>query len=294
MTNQAAKALASALPDFAPAEVGTVPLSASQFARITELLHRLTGIDLKSGKEQLVKARLWKRIRAQGMQGYDEYLGLLEGSDGADELIRMVESLTTHETYFFRESKHYEYLSRRLHGWFSTHDSLRIWSAGCSTGEEPYSIAMVLSETMPDAHRRNIKILATDISGRVVHAAREGHYSEKDVSDVPRALLQRYFVVDPADPSEPYRMKDSLASMVTFAKLNLMGPWPMQGPFHFIFCRNVMIYFDHTTQAELVARLAGLLAPGGALLVGHSESLRGGIAGLQFVLPAVYERPTGC
>ncbi len=290
----AVKPPSSPFPDFAPAEAGSVPLSASQFTRITDILHRLTGIDLKPGKEQLVKARLWKRIRAQGLQGYEEYLALLEGPNGAEELIRMVESLTTHETYFFRESKHYEYLCTRLQGWFSTHDSLRIWSAGCSTGEEPYSIAMILSETLPGASQKNVKILATDISGRVVRAAREGHYGEKDVSDVPRALLQRYFVVDPADPSEPYRVKPEIASMVTFAKLNLMGPWPMQGPFHFIFCRNVMIYFDHATQTELVGRLTGLLAPGGALFVGHSESLRSGIEGLRFVLPAIYERQTGC
>jgi chemotaxis protein methyltransferase CheR len=285
-----ARARSAAPPEAIPGEGTGVPLTDAQFQRISELLRRITGIDLKSGKEQLVKARLWKRVHALGLRDYREYLDLVESSRGVEELTRMVEALTTHETYFFREPQHFDFLRARLQNWFSTHRSLRIWSAGCSTGEEPYSIAMTVCNCLPEAPQRDVRILATDVSGRVLQAAREGHYSEQDVSGVPPPDQARYLTTDPTDAAEPFRIKDPPRRLVTFAKLNLMQPWPMQGPFHFIFCRNVMIYFDRATQTELAGRFAELLAPGGALLVGHSESLRGGTPGLRFVLPATYER----
>jgi chemotaxis protein methyltransferase CheR len=271
-------------------DIAPAPLSREQFDQISDILHRITGIHLQAGKEQLVNARLWKRIYSLGLGGFSEYLALVERDPGGEELSFMIDALTTNKTSFFREAQHFEILAEKLNGWFRGHDSLRIWSAGCSSGEEPYTIAITLLQAFPDAGRRDARILASDISSRVLQEAKNAWYGEDEVADVPASLLSQYFTVEQSGGSTHYRVKESVRSLVRYAKLNLMGPWPMNGSFDFIFCRNVMIYFTRETQDRLVGRFRDLLNPGGLLLIGHSESLTGRDLGLTYVFPAVYQK----
>ena len=171
--------------------------------------------------------------------------------------------------------------SRRLH----------VWSAGCSSGEEPYSIAIHLREAIPDLQAWDVKVLATDLSTAVLARAREGIYDKQRLQDVPGMLRSKHFTCIEARPERRYQVKESLRKLVHFARLNLMDPWPMRGPFEVIFCRNVMIYFDKPTQGQLVERFSELLAPGGTLFIGHSESLTGVRHQLRYVEPTVYEKP---
>jgi chemotaxis protein methyltransferase CheR len=165
---------------------------------------------------------------------------------------------------------------------------LRIWSAGCSSGEEPYTIAMLLCEEWPQNDLSHVKILATDISSRILAKARAGEYEKENLNDVPSAHLAKYFNLQQSNPVRTYGIRDSIKKMVRFAHLNLMDEWPMKGPFDVIFCRNVMIYFDSATQGRLVQRFGDLLIPGGHLLVGHSESLVANNCGFKYVQPATY------
>ncbi|MGZ8471413.1 MAG: CheR family methyltransferase, partial [Gemmatirosa sp.] len=210
-------------------------------------------------------------------------------------LAEMVDLLTTNKTSFFREAAHFDFLRDRLLPSLGP-GPVRIWSAGCSSGEEPYTLAMVIRGLWPDAERRDVKILATDISKRVLATAAAGVYPDALLEDVPHDLLRRHWMrasrEDVARPGAAggWRAGDSLRSLITFAPLNLMGAWPMRGPFQAIFCRNVMIYFDKATQQALVNRYYDLLAPGGHLFVGHSESLSALSHGFSYVQPAVYRK----
>ena len=257
-----------------------VALGAAEFREIGALVRDVAGIQLPAGKEGLVRARLAKRLRAHGVSSYGEYLELVRDPSGG-ELAEMVDVLTTNKTDFFRESAHFDVLARDVLPPLGT-APVRIWSAGCATGEEPYTLAMVLRE----AGRHDAKILATDISRRVLAHAKAGVYADAAVRPVPDALRTRHF----ARTERGWEAGAGLKSLVTFARLNLMARWPMRGPFHAIFCRNVMIYFDRDTQQALVARFRELLAPGGYLFVGHSESLTALRHDFTYVLPAVYRR----
>jgi chemotaxis protein methyltransferase CheR len=201
-----------------------------------------------------------------------------------------VDAISTNKTSFFRESAHFDYL--RLHvlpELLASGRPLRFWSAGCSSGEEPYSLAILLHEMASDLDRRDVRILATDISTAMLARARAGVYDTAALADLPDAALRRYFVRAPG-ATERHRVGPRVASVVRFARLNLIGEWPMRGPFDVIFCRNVMIYFDRPTQARLVRRFHELLAPHGQLLVGHSESLTSLEHRFRYVQPAVYAR----
>jgi chemotaxis protein methyltransferase CheR len=216
-------------------------------------------------------------------------MSLLESDPSGQELAMMIDSLTTNKTSFFRESQHFEFLERELlPAWRARGEKIRIWCAGCSSGEEPYTIGITLKEALPDINRLDVKILATDISTRVLAKARQGVYDKETLQDVPPGLVSRYFTPIGTTSSRAYRVNDSVRSLITFARLNLMDPWPMNGPFNAIFCRNVMIYFDKPTQKKLVHRYWELLEPGGHLFVGHSESLTSTTQELRYVKPAVY------
>ncbi|MCL2701434.1 MAG: protein-glutamate O-methyltransferase CheR [Phycisphaerae bacterium] len=271
----------------------TTPLTEAQFKAISALVKSICGIDLHDGKRELVKARLAKRIRLLGLTTFDEYIQVIRDDSSGNELTSMLDSLSTNLTFFFRETAHFEYLRTvaipRLIEHRRPQGKLRLWSAGCSTGEEPYSLAMLLAEHFPELRSWDVRILATDLSTRVLAQAREGMYDASRVGQVPAALAQKYFTPND-DDGQTFRVCDEVRSKVTFARLNLMERWPMKGPFDFIFCRNVMIYFDKPTQETLVRNFYDLLAPGCLLMIGHSESLTGIAQAFQYVRPAVYQK----
>ena len=267
----------------------SLKLSSRQFDKISRLVHQVSGIDLHEGKEELVKARLIKRLRHLKIFGFDHYLKYLANDKSGSEIRAMVDVLTTNKTNFFRESEHLDYLRDEIITGLGN-DQIRLWSAGCSSGEEPYSIAITLCEAIPDIGKCDIKILATDISDRMMEQARQGLYGEDTLKGMPPQLKRKYFQKAEAGIGHRYRVVPLLQSMVCFAKLNLMDEWPMRGLFDVIFCRNVMIYFDKQTQEKLVKRFWSQLRAGGYLMVGHSESLTFMAHDYRYIKPAVYQK----
>jgi len=245
------------------------------FRRIRELVGEHTGISLSEAKRDMVYSRLARRIRVLGLRDFSEYCDVLGSEGGVAEQGEFVNAITTNLTSFFRESHHFNYLERELlPELLQRRDGsrrLRIWSAGCSTGEEPYSLAMVLGETVPEGW--DVRILATDLDSNVLETARRGVYDMDRLKAVGKARLRRWFLKGKGAHAGKARAAAELRDMVSFRQLNLMGAWPMRGPFDAIFCRNVMIYFDKPTQHRLTERFAGLLAQDGHLFVGHSETL---------------------
>ncbi|HXK61372.1 MAG TPA: protein-glutamate O-methyltransferase CheR [Acidobacteriota bacterium] len=271
---------------FVNAEILNPSLTAAQFDTIRDILYRLCGINLAPGKEGLVKTRLTKRLRALGLKSFDEYLNFLKVNPA--ELTTMVDCLTTNKTNFFREIHHFNYLREEFLPKYKQRSCrIRFWSAGCSSGEEAYSLAILLNEELPDRKRWDVRILATDISTRMLAKAREAVFEEESLREVPPLWRQKYFVCLSREP-RLYKVCDDIRRMVRLARLNLMDDWPMAGFFDAILCRNVMIYFDKPTQEKLVGRFWELLAPGGLLLVGHSESLTTFPHKFHYAQPAVY------
>ena len=268
-----------------------VILKQKVFREISQIVYKACGIRLVRGKEELVRSRLLKRLRALGLPNFDAYMRYVSDRKNEQELKIMIESLTTNKTSFFRENPHFEYMRTSvLPALIKRSTGVRIWSAGCSSGEEPYSIAILLCEEWPMLNRNEIRILATDISTPSLEKARKGEYEEDLITGVPAYLQEKYFSLVFSAPVPTLRIKNSIKNMVRFANLNLMAPWPMKGSFDLIFCRNVMIYFDHASQQELVRRFYNILVPGGHLMVGHSESLIASDCNLKYIRPATYMR----
>jgi len=264
-------------------------LTDTQFNKISQLLYQISGITLQHGKEELVKARLGKRLRVLGLNNYDEYLTYINNDTSRNELSTMTDALTTNKTSFFRETQHFEFLQKHiLPNVPKNSRNLRIWCAGCSSGEEPYSLGIILNESIPNIYNWDIKVLATDISPTMLQKAREAIYSEDLIMDVAPSIKRKYFKKVNGDSSQNYQVHDKIKSLIKFARLNLMGPWQMRGPFDVIFCRNVMIYFDRITREKLIHRFWKLIKPHGFLFVGHSESLTGGSNLFQYIQPATY------
>ncbi len=262
-------------------------ISPAQFTRITDVLYEHAGIRMREGKEGLVRARLAKRLRKLNLPDFDAYLDFVANEPSQREFAEMIDALTTNKTSFLREASHFDFLRDAV---FPTlKGSVRIWSAGCSSGEEPYTLAMLANESFSDINTRDVRILATDLSHRVLATAKAATYPADIMTDVPSAWMQKYWTRT-RDPQgrEVCEAGKSIRRLVHFAKLNLMERWPMQGPFDAILCRNVMIYFDKATQQQLVERYWALLRPGGHLFVGHSESLTGLTHRFRYVQPAVY------
>jgi chemotaxis protein methyltransferase CheR len=246
------------------------------FAALRELVKTHTGIHLTEQKRELVYGRLSRRLRALGLDSFRAYRQILERGD-SDELVQFCNAITTNLTSFFREAHHFEYLREQVLRSRAAAAlgprRLRFWSAGCSSGEEPYSLAMTIYESLPEARRWDIKILATDLDTEVLARGERGVYDEERVRGLPAARLERFFRDDRHGKSVRYAVTQELRDLITFRELNLMRALPMRGPFDAIFCRNVIIYFDKDTQRELFARIAQLQRPGDLLFLGHSESL---------------------
>ena len=272
----------------------------SDYEFIRQLVYRRSRINLGPDKRELVTARLNKRLRITKIPTISDYCRYLRQSEDQEELGHLIDVISTNHTYFFREKEHFDYLNhhilpemlrrRTTERW----PQLNIWSAASSSGEEPYSIAITVAEFF----KRNgtdwpFRIDATDISYRILERARAAIYREDAVNKVPKEILQHYFQKGFGPQEGNFRVRPQFAERVQFRQMNLLEDDPPgKDPFHFIFCRNVMIYFDHPTQQELIQRLARRLVPGGYLLVGHSESLTAIQHGLTMMKPAIYRRPS--
>jgi len=273
---------------------GSIQISDAQYRKLSSLIYRLCGIQLGEGKRELLKARLAKRLRATGCPDVRSYIQRLENDPDGNELVAFLDVITTNKTDFFREPQHFEFLTSqvlpKLDKLCGRDRSFRIWSAACSTGEEPYTIAMVLKDNQQLLGGRTPSILASDLSTRVLDQARRGVYAMERVRGIPRSVLTTHFQKGRNRWDGFVRVRPELRAMVEFRRINLMEPFRFQQPFHVIFCRNVMIYFDRATQEQLVDKFYHCLVPGGYLLVGHSESLTGIKHRLRFVRPAIYRR----
>ena len=264
-----------------------------EFREISQLARERFGLDLKPGKEALVSSRLGKKLRQRGFRSFSDYYQHVRSDASGEALIELIDALTTNHTSFLRERSHFEFLARAVSEEFADRAQLDIWSAACSSGEEPYSIAMCLSDAWSRGGRtrkQTAKILATDISTRVLAIARRGVYPEERFRDVPDSW-RRSFLLKGVGASEGFlKVKPDLAKLVEFERINLIEPFRPGRLFQVIFCRNVMMYFDKGTQQDIVQRLSACLEPGGYIMVGHSESLTGVRHELRYVMPAVYRK----
>jgi chemotaxis protein methyltransferase CheR len=265
-------------------------MSDRQFDFFRDLAKAQAGITLPDYKRNMVYRRVSKRLMALDLKDFNSYEELLSAPEGEAEIEFFVNALTTNKTEFFRESHHFEHLAsivlpsvvKRQ----ETSRKLRLWSAGCSSGQEPYSIAMTLAEAMPDLPRWDAKILATDIDTDIIEQGRKGNYPAGEIHEIPAPLRQKYTEVQ----DDGGRMNYTLRSLITFNQLNLHGPWPMTGKFDVIFCRNVIIYFDKPSQCRLFNRFANLLNEGGYLYIGHSESLYKVTERFRSIGQSIYQR----
>ena len=249
-------------------------IHAEDFAVVQRLIYDYAGIALSDAKRVMVHSRLAKRLRALGLVSYGAYLELLQGPRGTEERIQFINCLTTNKTDFFRENHHFEFLQQQVFPAFGRHGKLRIWSAACSSGEEPYSIAMCVRESFSE--HADTLILATDIDTTVLARASSGIYRHDQVSGVSPTRLNRFFEKTKDGRDTSYCVKKCLSEIVKFGRLNFSDrQWPISQRFDIIFCRNAMIYFNPQTQRKLVERFATLINPGGYLIIGHSESLHG-------------------
>ncbi|MEP9375048.1 protein-glutamate O-methyltransferase [Mesorhizobium sp. KR1-2] len=259
---------------------GEFSLTGEDLRRIAAMLQADAGIHLSDSKAALVYSRLSKRLRALGLPSFAAYCALLAGPDGGAERRQMLAALTTNVTAFYREPHHFAHLGERvlppLLAAARRGGRVRLWSAACSNGAEPYTIALTILGQMPDAAAHDIKVLATDIDPNMVAAGHAGVYGEPALRPVPAELRRRWFVpARAADGGKAWAVADELRQLVAFRELNLIGDWPMSGRFQAIFCRNVVIYFEEATQARIWSRFVPLLAPGGQLYIGHSERVSG-------------------
>jgi chemotaxis protein methyltransferase CheR len=265
-------------------------LGESEFERIRGRLYAAAGISLSDAKRTLVIARLSKIVRNLRLPSFDAYLDFLETAGTAEDAQAFVNALTTNLTRFWREEHHFTHLVAHIGQLVQSRVGgngrrLRIWSAGCSTGQEPYTIALSLIEALPELTRWDFKILATDIDTTVIARAAAGIYPESELNGLSPGRARLFERL----PDGRIRVPPAVAALVSFKPLNLMGPWPMRGPFDAIFCRNVTIYFDKPTQGEVFGRLGHMLAPGGFLYIGHSENLGAAGPGFRLVGKTIYQ-----
>ncbi|MET0492583.1 MAG: protein-glutamate O-methyltransferase [Actinoplanes sp.] len=266
--------------------VASRQITGDEFRYLTALLHEHTGIRLAPGKEALVMGRLDKRLRQLSLHDYGEYVNLLRTGRDEAELHQLINLLTTNETYFFRESQHFEYLQGAVLPVWRANRPFRLWSAASSTGEEAYTAAMVLSEALP---RSPWQILGSDISTRVIESARKAIYPLEAAEKIPPALLRRHCLRGRDEYEGLMTVSPELRAKVEFQRVNLMEDFRQLGQFDVILLRNVMIYFDLETKRDLVPRLQATLQPGGHLIIGSSETLSAIPSDLRMIQPSVYQ-----
>jgi chemotaxis protein methyltransferase CheR len=273
---------------------GEFPFTWADFRQIAELVHSEAGIVLTETKVNLVYSRLAKRLRAIGLRTFREYCALIQGESGVDERQAMIAAMTTNVTRFFREVHHFDYLRARvlpdlLEG-ARKGGKVRIWSAGCSSGEEAYSIALTILELEPGAADMDVRILASDIDPEMLRRGATGIYAVRQMGDIPQELRRKWFTIVQGSGGAELEVGEDMHELVRFRELNLLREWPMRGVFDVIFCRNVMIYFDDDTQNTVWDRFAEILRPGGTLCIGHSERIGVGGHPYDLVGQTIYRR----
>lgn len=265
-----------------------------EFDLIRRLVYDESGINLTDNKKQLVIGRLGKRLRALGLKTFKEYYSYLKDVGGEQEVTTLLDCISTNKTDFFREPGHFDFLRRELIPWFlksGNGKKLRIWSAACSTGEEPYSIAITLHEYIPEIESYDVKMLASDISTKVLDAADRGVYESERLKPVPYDVMQRHFLMGSGNNTGRFKVKRHLREMIVYRRINLMeASYPIRTRFDVIFFRNAMIYFDKPTQTEVIGKLSRYLKDGGYLFLGHSETLQGTDCSLRYIRPNVYRK----
>ncbi len=274
-------------------EIKKFSLSDEEFNKLRRLVFDVAGIYLSDSKRELVISRFSRRLRALNLSSFEEYYRFVISPDGVSEIQNFINSITTNKTDFFREPHHFDFLvecfvpevvaARRR--------EVRIWSAGCATGEEPYSIAMVLHHHLFDRHGIQVKVLATDIDTAVLETACAGVYEERQVRPVPEELLHKYFLRGKGPAFGFYKVKDCIKDLVSFRQLNFVAEsYPLSLMFDVIFCRNVIIYFNTETKRRVLNRLVGYLVRGGYLVLGHSETVFDMVDGLTYLKNTVYRK----
>jgi chemotaxis protein methyltransferase CheR len=274
-------------------------LTDAEYQTIANFVHKESGINLLDGKKELVRARLTKRIAQLEMRNFKTYFQYVMSDASGDELVFLLDALATNLTSFWREPQHFDFMAktfipeleakRRRPG--GGGPRMRIWSAACSSGEEPYTIAMVVLEKSPYfSGGGDFRILATDLSTKVLNIAKRGQYGQESVKNIPPSALSRYLTRQEAGKGHIWAIKPEVRRIISFRRFNLMDPMPYKGPMDLIFCRNVMIYFDRETIFNLVSKFHYLLEIGGYLFIGHSESLSGLTHKFQYVAPCIYRR----
>jgi chemotaxis protein methyltransferase CheR len=247
------------------------------FALIRKLVSQHTGIVLSEAKRDMVYSRLARRLRKLNLRDFKDYCHIVENEAEAEELTHFTNAITTNLTSFYREPHHFQYLKTKLLPELMSRNAaskrIRLWSAGCSTGEEPYTLAMAIRDVIPENSGWDVRILATDLDSNVLETGSNGIYGDERVKGLDKSLLRKWFLRGKNGMGGTVRVSPSLQSMISFKQLNLMGKWPVKGPFDFIFCRNVVIYFDKPTQSILFDRYADLLIENGHLFLGHSETM---------------------
>jgi len=259
-------------------------LKQSDFQEIRKQIYDYCGINLHEGKRALVRARVMKRLRKLELNNFSHYIDYLKKDASGKEFLALVDVLTTNKTSFFREDQHFDFIRDTVIPEMRGRN-VKWWSAGCSTGEEPISCSIVLQEEKVPL--QSVKILGTDISREVIQIAKRGVYPQKRVKNISPEIRNRYFR---KVQGHGYQIRGETRKMITYGRLNLKKQWPLQGPFHVIMCRNVMIYFNRATQQELVLRFKQILEPGGYLFLGHSESVSNAGVGFKNIRPAVYKK----
>jgi len=282
-----------------PRAMQTQPvLTDSDYELIAQIVYKHSRIHLGDGKRELVSSRLGKRLRTLGCDSYTEYCGLLTRSGGGEEVAQLVDAISTNHTFFFRERQHFDFLQQTVLPEFARDRAFRrdgcfrCWSAAASTGEEPYSIALLLADHADKTQSFRWEMDCSDISRPALEAARTGIYSEVRLGEVSPELRRRFFQKGVGPQVGRHRVKAEVRNRIAWHQMNLFqDAYPFEKKFHVIFCRNVMIYFDKPSQEQLIEKMARFLVPGGYLKVGHSESLSGLEHRLEHVRPAVYRKP---
>lgn len=270
-------------------------LNDKEFDFFSSLIYQKSGIFLRENKKSLLRSRLAKRMRTLKINSYQDYYDYVENDTKNEEIVYLLDAISTNVTSFFREINHFKLLKDKIIPEIVNKKEgyINIWSSACSTGEEPYTIAITIQDLLPDYKKYNIKILATDISKTVLEKAEAGIYpAEKTKKEVNQMILQKYFIKTKSEKGPAYAVKQQLKDIIRFRMFNLnSNDWPFQKKFDIIFCRNVMIYFNKETQTTLVNKFSHYLKKGGYLLVGHSESLTGIKHDLNYYQATVYKKP---